>query len=102
MDYSDFPSEEREEILKGLREEYGIELSREEFDKLLKGKILELPPQLVKIERMVMKIQQLLLILEVEMKIGRTEVQIPLFLEFVTIGLRDPLSCRHLGGDSLS
>ncbi|RLE80099.1 MAG: hypothetical protein DRJ52_07100 [Thermoprotei archaeon] len=48
----------REEILKELREEYGIELSREDFDKLLKGEILELPPQLAKIERIVVKIQQ--------------------------------------------
>ncbi|GEM_PF-1714038 len=55
MDYSDFPSEERKEVLKGLREEYEIELSREDFNKLLKGRILELPPQLTKIERMVVK-----------------------------------------------
>jgi len=38
MDYSDFPFEEREEILKELREEYGIELSRRASINCLRGR----------------------------------------------------------------
>ena len=83
MTYSDFSPEEREEIVKRLQEHYGIRLSKEDFDELLRGRVLELPPETVEVKRVLVKVQQPLLVIEIEMEVGGIEVQIPLFLEFL-------------------
>ena len=57
-------------IIEELGEAYGINLFKESLGGLLKGKVVELPPERVKVEKDVVKIQQPLLIFEVKLVLG--------------------------------
>ncbi len=91
MVYSDFSGSEREEVVRRLREHYGLKLSVEDLNDLLRGKVLDLPPEVVRVKKVSMRVQQPLLVIEVEMEVGKIEVQIPLFLELIPIRSRAPL-----------